>query len=391
MAGVPARCFLSSQTAMTHDLSSCRRSPRGTLDPSELRATSSPLLEHLLQQRSPRSWYSNVSKQKLRHWSWLGKPRPKRGCSNGLRPIIDRAIERAEGNERLQADYRRVLPEAAPTLAATQEQQVEVEVPKSLIAELGRLNATLDQTQGDPRIDFQAPSDRPANVRYLAVLDQRLSKATPASREPLADVLDAYVLALGSNGDAVAVVTDLFERGPLMRPALNLAATTREALVRAALANGLQVTSNWLGDERLGAWLSGIVGNEAAPPAGDQPTHRSSCWQAPSAQRQLLGPRICASSGSSLMPSEHSPSGPCRPLPTSNGPSTDSCSSGSALSHLGVSQVAPLGAQLTNEEVDATRHEIISPTPAARYIVRSAGLMVDGDVLVKARLEVDEG
>src|SRR5205814_885000 len=63
----------------------------------------------------------------------------------------------------------------------------------------------------------------------------------------------------GRAGDAAAITSDLFGRGPFMRLALGLTSDTRELVVRTALANGLEVAPPWLKDDRLGTWLAAIV------------------------------------------------------------------------------------------------------------------------------------
>jgi hypothetical protein len=57
------------------------------------------------------------------------------------------------------------------------------------------------------------------------------------------------------------------------------------------------------------------------------------------------------------------------------------------LSRLGIAQVAPLGTVLDAGDLDPVRHEIVGEQGARSYVVRSAGIEIDGEVVRRARVE----
>jgi hypothetical protein len=305
---------------------------------------------------------------------------------DGLRPIINRAIERAEGNGRLQDDYRRLLSRAVEPDNAHAEP--ETAVPASVVAELARFGAVIEGTKDDLVVRLKEPNDTPTNVRYLAALDQRVAKSKPTSRNVLASVLQAYVVALGRAGDAAAMTIDLFGRGPLMRVALGLSSHTRELVVRAALENGLEVNPSWLEDDRLGEWLATIHGVDAV--ASSRTGESTSSIAALERARQTAEVARTTRSRLERLQFDAKKAFVERTLPAFD--DLELAIDGyiqlwQALGQLGVSQVAPLGASVSREDIDPDRHELVSEAPGERYVVRSAGIVVDGAVLVKARLE----
>lgn len=319
-----------------------------------------------------------------------GEPAAEAKLLEGLRPIIERAIDRAAGNERLQDDYRRLLSTTAETRQQT-ELGISEDIPASIIEELSKLGATIERSEAGPIIRLNEPNDTQKNVRYLAALDQRLAKSSPATRQAPAAVIEPYVLALGRVGDATAITIDLFERGPLMRVALGLTSNTRELVVKAALGNGLEVAPAWLEDVRLGNWLAGVIGAEEMQPSSErgesspiailESAHRTAETARAMQQRvERLQSDVKKSFVESALPAfvdlELAIDGYIQLW--------------QALSQLGVSQVAPLGTVVAREEIDPDRHDIVSSSPAERYVVRAAGVAVDSQILVRARLEADD-
>src|SRR5262249_49410470 len=55
--------------------------------------------------------------------------------------------------------------------------------------------------------------------------------------------------------------------------------------------------------------------------------------------------------------------------------------------HLGFRQIASLGATLTPEEIDPDRHQVVGEINASSFVVRSPGIEVDDQPIVRARLE----
>src|SRR5205823_1054823 len=60
------------------------------------------------------------------------------------------------------------------------------------------------------------------------------------------------------------------------------------------------------------------------------------------------------------------------------------------LGRLGIKQIAALGEQIDSAELDPSRHELVGSNGARRYIVRSAGVEIDGEVIRRARLEASD-
>ena len=317
-----------------------------------------------------------------------GREQAERDLREGLRPIIERAIERADGNPRLQEDYGRLLPppiDAEPPITPPAP-----EVSENTLEELDRVGARTELSGGILHIELTPGDDERSRgqLRYLAVLDQRLSAAgtAPAGTEA---VLTAYVEALGRRGDARQLVSDLFERGPLFKLALGLSAGTRSQLVQAAVANGLSITEHWYDDPALGEWLLSLELDGRAARAGQdgKPSTPLAALEharglnaevetARSKTERLLHEAKLAFVGESSRAFED----------------LELAIDGyiqlwHALSGMGISQVAALGSVVDLEEIDPRRHEIVGDPSSARFVVRAAGIAVDGEVVSKARIE----
>jgi hypothetical protein len=300
----------------------------------------------------------------------------------GLRPIIERAIERAAGNERLQKDYARLLPK--PNEIEADLAETTFELSADARAELERLGARLAEETGSLIIELPS-ADREqarAQFRYLAVLDQRAAAGRESAAEATA-LIQAYVEALGRSGGAASLITDLFQRGPLVKLALGLSAPTREALLEAALANGLEPSPGWYDDSALGSWLRSAV----AGPAQDEP---SGPLEVLHGLRRLRVQVDTARADASRI--RHDAKQAFLAETKDAFADLEMTIDGyiqlwNALGALGISQVAALGAVIERQHLDSQRHEIVGEAEGECFVVRGAGLLVDGEVITKAQVE----
>jgi hypothetical protein len=304
----------------------------------------------------------------------------------GLRPIIERAIERAAGNERLQEDYRRLLPR--PKGAETAPVEAAVELSAEAKAELRRVGAELSEDGDAIEVDLPSADAEQvrAQLRYLAVLDHRAIGGGASAAEGIA-LLRPYVEALGRRGDAAALITDLFERGPLLNLAIGLSAETRGWLLDAALANGLVPVPQWYEDAALGVWLGSrdaAGGSAAVSGETSDPLETLSHLRDLGAQVEKLRADVGRIKHDAKLAFVSETSDAFADLETAIGGYVQLWN---ALAGLGISQVEALGASLERQALDPQRHEIVGAESGERFVVRTAGLVVDGEVVTKAKVE----
>jgi hypothetical protein len=318
-----------------------------------------------------------------------GQPVAEKELREGLRSIVEHAIDRAEGNERLQNDYRRLLPTDGDSPSPSTA-QVPPEVPPSAYDELGRFNARIEPNTGALRIELAPVNDERTRGewRYLALLDQRLATGDEAAAnwEP---VLTAYIDALGRRGDVVRLVSDLFERGPAFKLVVGLSPTTRMRLLQKAVAHGLAVKNEWYENSALGSWLRTIV------PSGSSLSSDIEAGQSDSLDLLRRARRLAAEVdlvSSSTKRLRHDAKLSFLAASKQAFDDLELAVDGyvqlwNALSVLGIAQVAPLGTVVESDHLDPGQYEIVGEGGSDRYIVRSAGTVIDGEVVVKALIE----
>jgi hypothetical protein len=223
-------------------------------------------------------------------------------------------------------------------------------------------------------------------LRHLALLDQRSVAAGTHPSEALT-ALRAYVDALGRRGDAQTIVSDLFERGQLLKFALSLSPETRRQLFEAALANGLSIPDSWYEDAELGAWVATITELEgrdfqqhkAVTPI--ETLERAQRLQAELDAARSATDRISHEAKRSFL--DQSADAFHDLELTIDG----YVQLWNALGKMGISQVAALGSVIDRDQIDPTRHHIVAESEADRFLVRRAGVVVDGEVVTKSQIE----
>jgi hypothetical protein len=310
-----------------------------------------------------------------------------------MEPIINRASARAAGNARLEAGYGRLAAalghsesEPVVTIAPT------ADLPDSISAELVKLGARPESSALE-RITFDASGDTGARIRYLSVLDQRAHRAgsAPDVRAGAARVLPAYADALGAVGLAERILRDLFDGGPLLPVAVQLSSATRALLLKAAHETGFEPPAAWLAHAALGEWLraqqlDGSVAGSAPDDVVDAAALAATFRIAQDAAERLRAAR------EQLERQRHNVKEEVARAAADVFAEIDALVDSYAqlwqgFSRLGIQQIAPPGLLITRDELEPTRHEVVGDGDVSRFVVRSPGLEVDGEVVVRARVE----
>jgi hypothetical protein len=195
--------------------------------------------------------------------------------------------------------------------------------------------------------------------------------------------MEQLVEAMAADGSAQRALTDLFEGGSQMRAVLGLSPATRTILLQTALAHGLDVDPTWLDHRQLGSWLREFTGDESGPVTEPGQVLRR--------LREARATKDAAASAATRV--QHSAKLSFVDKVSTAFADLERTIDGyvqlwQRLGRLGIAQVAPLGAQLTTDELDPERHELIGDdAEATAWVVRSAGLVIDQQVITKARLE----
>lgn len=298
-------------------------------------------------------------------------------------PLVQRAVERSAGNDRLRSDYARLLAalgaessEASPTSAQS------VDLDEAVVEDL---NVQLESTVRFERADGElvaavSDADLPAAARAVALIDHRAQQlANPTTQAALV----ALSRALADAGVAQTLLADLFERGPTFQAVLGLSPSAREVLLRAAMDHGFEPSEAWREHPVLGEWLDFILSEssrEVVPSTGS-PLERLQSVERfrREAEAQLSEGRRAAKQsfvreGRSALEDLEDNMDAYLQLWL-------------ALRRVGISQVAALGSVLRADELETAKHAVIETTSAERYVVRSAGVMVDDEVIERARVE----
>jgi hypothetical protein len=310
-----------------------------------------------------------------------------------IEPLVARASARAAGNSRLQEGYDR-LAQALQPAPATADVATEMadDLPDSVIDELAKIGARVEGA-GPVQVTLDNEFDGAARVRYLVVLDQRAHQASsdPTVRDVAARVLPAYSHALGSVGIAERILRDLFQGGPLLPVALQLSPTTRELLLNSAQVGGFEPPIEWRTHSALGEWLRttqldrGAVGPDDGVSV-DRATLATAFRLAQAAEERLAAAR------DQLERLRHSVKEDLARAAAGVFDEIDALIDSYAqlwqgLSLLGIQQIAPLGLVIDREDLEPRRHEIVGDATAIRFVVRSPGVVIDGEVAARARVE----
>ena len=308
-----------------------------------------------------------------------GRPAARDEVRTAIEPLVTQAMARAEGNDRLRTDFERLLIPGDEDVGSADESALVW--PPEVDDEIKAVGGTLPRVASTPTIELSAGDVSP-RLRYLAVLERRATSGEVGLRAAFGSVLDAYIDALGRAGDAGTAVTDLFTGGQLFKVAFGLSASTREALVRAALANGYEVEPGWLSHAQFGMWLSGIVSpalsSAASNPLTELAELRSMLTRTQAEAADLRHEARLAYVSDVREGLDHLEL-------TIDG----YVQLWRRLSRLGIAQIAALGEVVQREDLDPNRHDVLGDSASDRFVVRSAGVEVDGEVVIKARMEAE--
>jgi hypothetical protein len=307
-------------------------------------------------------------------------------------PLVDRALERARGNQRLEEGYGRLnaaLKDGAKSTAA--EDKVRTD-SSGFADELARAGATLDAADGAFRVTFHdsSPALDVSRLRLLGALDQRQQRLGPGSeRQTIDQVLSALAAAAGNDGLAERAVTDLFEGGPLLQIAKQLSGHARELLFSAAEARGWRASAEWLEHRALGEWLRRRQIQSGPGDVGggfDLPTLRTALRLARDSRAQVEAARNEVALQEHVV-KEALAHGALRVFEELDLLMDSYAQLWHGLSKVGIRRIAPLGAVLLRAEIEPDRHEIVGEAKGDRFVVRTSGIEVDDRVLVPARVE----
>jgi hypothetical protein len=230
-----------------------------------------------------------------------------------------------------------------------------------------------------------AAGDLAPRLRYLALLERRSGSGEALRRTAFRAVIGPYAEALGVSGDAAIATAHLFEGGAFFKTLFGLSAATREVLLRAALSNGLDVDPEWLSHPQFGAWLAGITESGGRPTYAD---NSKSVAELARLTNQLL--RMEAEAADLRHEARLAYVADVRQGLDHLELTIDGyVQLWRRLSRLGISQIAALGEIVHRDDLDPDRHNVLGDSPSGRFVVRSSGVQVDGEVVIKARMEAE--
>ena len=353
------------------------------------KAASAELLEALKPEAEERTRSAGSNLERLLSLIALGDRAAEVELRELLEPLIDRAIERSTGNERLTRDYEqlRTGTNAEPSTADDETNPRFDDVDLSpisaslegvgmrLVAEGENVTAVLDATVATQQI-----------VRALAMVDQRLGRATagPGRNAALA-ALAAIATEAVRLGAAEEILRDLFERGPLFQAAIALSPEARSIVVQAAIDAGFEPPDSWREHAVLGGWLADVMGETTAVAAVPSTAADALiALQRTENERREAEDRLRAGRAAA----RHSfVDGVNASLDDLEQTVDTYVQLWLALGRLGIQQIAALGQILAADELDPSRHELVSDAGAASYVVRSGGVEIEGEVVRRARVE----
>ena len=307
-------------------------------------------------------------------------------------PLVERAIERATGNQGLRENYRHLIGALTPSEPPQESSPPPgIDAFSAFTAELAAVGASPADEDGAAGIVFEAsgPSTDAARLRYIGTLDQRAGRSglDPNLREASRALLEAFVQACGRSGLAERAMVDLFQRGPLFQIALNLSASARLQLLDGAVQGGFAVPADWYEHRALGEWLTserpaigaGGVATDARGLAGELQRAQVASFELTRIEDELSNLRhgaklsLARSVAPRLREIELVVDGYVQLW--------------QGLSRKGMRQVAAPGSRIARAEFDTHRHQLVGDAGSDVFVVRSGGIEVDGLVLTRASLE----
>ena len=348
------------------------------------------LLDALQAQAEQRARVTAEEVGRLRSLIALGDRAAEVELGELVRPLIARAIERSTGNERLISDYQ----EIGAALAVHDESDAfdDVSLDESLFVETrvalekAGVELVADRDQITARV---AESAAPMQVvRALAIVDQRLARATDPRRQKVEEAaLLATAAAAAAGGVGETVLTDLFGRGPLFQAAIALSPRARRALLEATIHHGFVPPQAWREHDVLGEWLIEALGEASATDASGPATGADALvlLQSVERERQDAEDRLRAGRTEARHALVAKAAAALEDLEQT---ADTYVQLWLGLGRLGVRQIAALGEQMRASELDPSRHELVGGAEGETYVVRSAGVEVDGAVVRRARVEV---
>lgn len=305
-----------------------------------------------------------------------------------VQPLVDRAIGRSVGNERLIDDYRRLVSatgNAGDSSSAEPTAELDPTEVKSVASPLAKagIHVALEDHAIVATID--AGTTDVAQLRALAIADQRTERAPQHARHTSRSVRSAVAMKMAEFGLAERGMRDLAERGPLLGPMTALSTSARDALFEAALASGVVVPDEWVGHPILGSWISSRQ-NVASTQDAD-PTGVLSAYQRAARELRETEERLAASRDSARRAFVSAADSALANLEETLDAYVQLWL---GLERLGIRRVATPGAVVAATDLEPERFEIVGDARVNRYIVRLGGVIVGDEVIRRARVEAYE-
>ena len=292
----------------------------------------------------------------------------RQGFMREVRPLVERAIAGAKGNDRLEFQYRQLIAafEHAEGVGSGEESP--------------RTSATIDF---NPHDQFGDP------VSALLEYDRRAQSGPKSQRQGAVDRRRVFVHELGRAGIVEGLMEELFEGGPKMRAMARLSGEARRELLDVARERGLEPPTSWFTHPVLGGWLVSVMSTQSENllESGVDARHLLStslgqgaraaqrlntAHQQKSAQRTAVRSAIARVAAPVFEELDSVVFGYARVR--------------RALEEIRWEPAARLGEVLARSQVDPERHQIVGGT-ADRYVVRSGGIAVEDRTIVRAIVE----
>jgi hypothetical protein len=344
-------------------------------------------LEREAQQRVQRA---AAELERLRALIALGDRAAEVELQESLRPLIERAVERSTGNDRLRRDYSQLGGASEPVESLTREGAGSALDDSELVALSNSLDAVgINLTVEGATVSARASVELTTQqlIRALALVDQRVGRTPAGARRDTALAAQSAIAAeAAQRGAAQEILDSLFERGPLFQAAIALSPDARTAILIAALASGFEPPVEWREHQVLGGWLADATDGPVLAPASVAPTGGSALVALQEIERERREAEARLQEGRTA--ARHAfVAGAATALDDLEQAADTYTQLWLGLGRLGIRQVAALGQIVAAEELDPARHELIGDPAATTYVVRSGGVRIEDDIVRRARLE----
>ena len=350
-------------------------------------AASAEFVGSLEREAHERAQRAAAELERLRALIALGDRAAEVELQESLRPLIERAVERSTGNDRLGRDYAKLVGESEPIASLTHEPGAALDD-----SELAALSSSLEAVGINLTVEGATVSARASGelttqelIRAFALVDQRVGRAPAGARRDTALAASSAIAAEAARRDAAQEILDsLFERGPLFQAAIALSPDARTAILSAALASGFEPPVGWRDHPNLGDWL--VQATDGPSTASVAPSGGSALLALQEIEHERRGAEARLQEGRTA--ARHAfVAGAATALDDLEQAADTYTQLWLGLGRLGIRRVAALGQIVAAEELDAVRHELIGDAAATTYVVRSGGVEIEGEIVRRARLE----